>query len=208
MTDEQMGDDLPLQYATKYNSRNPISRRLIGRFLDTIELALEYTGASHVLELGCGEGVVHRRLRSALPSAVFVGGDVHLPSLRIATQIAPDASLCASDAYHPPFSNGAFDLVVMTEVLEHIAEPDRVLAQVQRITRRYVLLSVPREPIFRILNVVRGAYWRDFGNTPTHVQHWSAQGFANLISSYFRIVETWRPLPWTVILAQRARPVE
>jgi len=64
---------------------------------------------------------------------------------------------------------------------------------------------VPREPIWRILNMARGKYWRALGNTPGHLQHWSRSGILGLLAEHFEIVEVRTPLPWTMVLC-RARP--
>jgi hypothetical protein len=73
----------------------------------------------------------------------------------------------------------------------------------QRVARRHVLLSVPREPLWRVLNVARGAYWRDWGNTPGHVQHWSRDEFVALVSRYFTLTRVVAPFPWTMVLAEK-----
>ena len=50
------------------------------------------------------------------------------------------------------------------------------LAEIRRVTTSHALLSVPREPIWRMLNFLRGKYWSSGGNTPGHLQHWSRRG--------------------------------
>ena len=69
----------------------------------------------------------------------------------------------------PSILADAFEAVVCTEVLEHLEEPEKALRELLRVTRRWVILSVPREPLWRVLNMVRGAYLRHFGNTPGHI---------------------------------------
>ena len=54
--------------------------------------------------------------------------------------------------------------------------PEATLAEMARVARRHLLVSVPREPLWRGLNMARGAYLRDLGNTPGHVNHWSKRG--------------------------------
>jgi len=90
---------------------------------------------------------------------------------------------------------------VGAEVLEHLEDPRVALREIQRTAAGYVLLSVPREPVWRAMNLARFAYWRDLGNTPGHLQHWSSGAFVNLVRAFFEILEVRRPLPWTVVLA-------
>ena len=88
------------------------------------------------------------------------------------------------------------------EVLEHVPEPEATLAEMARVARGHLLVSVPREPLWRGLNMARGAYWRDLGNTPGHVNHWSKRGFVSLLSRYGTVEEARSPFPWTMLLVR------
>ena len=94
--------------------------------------------------------------------------------------------------------------MICCEVLEHLAEPRRALERLASISRRHCLLSVPREPLWRALNCLRGSYLGQLGNTPGHIQHWSRGAFLRLVGEYFEIVEVRSPIPWTVVLCRRA----
>jgi len=74
-----------------------------------------------------------------------------------------------------------YDLVVTSEVLEHMEDPERALGQLLGVCGGYLLVTVPNEPIWRILNMARGKYWRRLGNTPGHVQHWNKRTLRKLI---------------------------
>ena len=58
------------------------------------------------------------------------------------------------------------------------------MAEMARVARRHLLVSVPREPLWRGLNVARGAYLSDLGNTPGHVNHWSKRSFVAMLSRH------------------------
>jgi ubiquinone/menaquinone biosynthesis C-methylase UbiE len=103
-------------------------------------------------------------------------------------------------AYELPFEDASFDLVVCCEVLEHLEHPGRGLAEAVRVAKKAVLVSTPREPLWRVLNVARGRYLRDLGNTPGHVQHFGRRSLVRLVESRLRVVETRTPVPWTVVL--------
>jgi hypothetical protein len=87
-------------------------------------------------------------------------------------------------------------------VLEHVPDPQRTLAEMARVARRHLLVSVPREPLWRAINMARGAYLRDLGNTPGHVNHWSKRGFVSLLSRHGTVEEVRSPLPWTMLLVR------
>jgi hypothetical protein len=71
-----------------------------------------------------------------------------------------------------------------------------------RVAGRHLLVSVPREPLWRALNLARGAYVHDLGNTPGHVNHWSKRGFVRTVARYGEIAEVRSPFPWTMLLVR------
>ena len=81
-------------------------------------------------------------------------------------------------------------------------DPEQTLAEMARVTREHLLVSVPREPLWRALNLARGAYVRDLGNTPGHVNHWSRRSFLRLLSRHGEVVEARSPFPWTMVLVR------
>ena len=111
------------------------------------------------------------------------------------------ASLAGPDL---PFAKDEFDIACAIEVLEHVPDPDRTLAEMVRVARSHVLVSVPREPLWRALNVVRGAYVRQLGNTPGHVNHWSRGAFLDFVNRHGRIAAIRSPFPWTMVLVRTA----
>ena len=106
------------------------------------------------------------------------------------------------DATRLPFEDGSIDLVVGLEVLEHVPAPERALADIARVCAGTAVLSVPREPIWRVGNMARGRYLRDLGNTPGHVNHWSARSFERFVGTTMRVERTAKPLPWTMVAAR------
>ena len=94
------------------------------------------------------------------------------------------------------------DLIVCCEVLEHLEHPEEGLRALQSVVDRWLILSVPREPLWSVLNIVRGKYLKEFGNTPGHIQKWSKNSFLRLVSNYFQVLEVKTPLPWVMLLCQ------
>jgi 2-polyprenyl-3-methyl-5-hydroxy-6-metoxy-1,4-benzoquinol methylase len=133
-----------------------------------------------------------------------VGIDLEHPKLRAEwrQRQRPNLEFHAGDGHTLPYGDGEFEAATAMEVLEHVPDPEAVLAQMCRVTSRWVLVSVPREPLWRALNMARGAYLRDFGNTPGHLNHWSKRGLAALLARHGEIVELRSPFPWTMALLQ------
>src|SRR5690606_565902 len=95
---------------------------------------------------------------------------------------APNLEYLVMRAENLPFADGEFGMASAIEVLEHVPDPEHTLAEMARVASDHLLVSVPREPLWRILNVARGAYLKDLGNTPGHVNHWSKRAFVQLLS--------------------------
>lgn len=190
----------------KYTSSNPAIRWLTERFLAGLEEVFTEveaeTPAAGVLEVGCGEGEIAGLLRRRWEEVTAL--DLPDAGLRAAWRAADDGvHYLHANALRLPFADGAFDVVVAVEVLEHLRDPARGLAELARVSRRHLVLSVPREPIFRIGNLVAGRHIRALGNTPGHLNHWSASDFARFISKTAAVRDTRKPLPWTICWARR-----
>lgn len=186
----------------KYSTRNPVFRRLVERFLLNVGELYEHAGARTVLEVGCGEGHLAERLvRCYEHPESFVACDLFLPPAVRAAH--PLISFQRASAYSLPYADESFDLVLCCEVLEHLEDPDAAFGELARVTRSAILVSVPWEPIWRILNLARGRYLTRLGNTPGHVGHFTRRAFRELVARHARIVAERRPLPWTILLAER-----
>jgi hypothetical protein len=82
-------------------------------------------------------------------------------------------------------------------------DPAKALAEVCRISKRWVIASVPREPIWCMLNLARLKYVAALGNTPGHLNHWSAGGFRKFVGRQADVRAQRTPLPWTMVLVER-----
>ena len=185
----------------KYASKNPIERRLMAGFFRALDRALPAAAPAAVLEVGMGEGEVAGRIRRRFPDAAFVGID--LPDEDLASHWRADGLAGAfADIARLPFPDRSFDLVLAIEVLEHVPDPPAALSELRRVSRQHLVLSVPREPIWRIANLARGKYVKALGNTPGHVNHWSKAGFQQLVSAQARVQSVASPFPWTVVSAR------
>ena len=185
----------------KYGTKNPVARFLVARFLAAVDAAVAEVGPRTVLDAGCGEGVVTERIAEALPDARVVGLDVADPGLRAAWQArgGPRLEFRPGSAYELPFPDRAFELVCALEVLEHLERPAEAIAELRRVASRALVLSVPREPVWRATNVLTGRYVRALGNTPGHVNHWSRDAFCRFAGGAGAVVRVRTPFPWTVV---------
>jgi 2-polyprenyl-3-methyl-5-hydroxy-6-metoxy-1,4-benzoquinol methylase len=190
----------------KYGSTNPLVRRIVARFELVVSEMIERAAPKSILDVGCGEGVLTSNWAQRLPSAEVVGLDLPDSELEAewSSRRSPNLRFVPGHAEQLPFEAGEFELVAAIESLEHIGEPERALAEMSRVASRHLLVSVPREPLWRVLNVARGAYMPALGNTPGHVNHFSTRGLQRLLARHGRVVEVRTPFPWAVALVQIA----
>ena len=187
----------------KYGSQNPVVKKLMAGFHGSLDELWAAAGPESVLDVGCGEGVLTREWAQRLEDRRIVGIDLEDPKLtrEWEARSRPNLEFRAEEATSLTFHDDEFDMATAIEVLEHVPEPEATLSEMARVARRWLLASVPREPLWRGLNVARGAYWRSLGNTPGHVNHWSKGSFVSLLERYGD-VEARTPFPWTMALVR------
>ncbi|MDX6723387.1 MAG: hypothetical protein QOD73_1791 [Solirubrobacteraceae bacterium] len=188
----------------KYGSTNPVVRRLMATFGRTLDELFERADPQSLLDVGCGEGVLTEKWARRLGDKRVVGIDLDDPQLHAewVNRTAPNLEYRVMKAENLPFSDDAFDVATAIEVLEHVPDPEHTVAEMARVAERWLLVSVPREPLWRGLNMARGAYLPQLGNTPGHLNHWSKRSFVSLLSRHGEVVEARSPFPWTMLLVR------
>ena len=187
----------------KYGSANPVVKRLMTGFEGALEELFVKASPSSILDVGCGEGVLTHKWAQRVDGTV-VGIDLDDPELHAEWEkrSCPNLEYRVMKAENLPFEDDAFDMASAIEVLEHVPDPEHTVAEMARVASRHLLVSVPREPLWRALNMARGAYLRDLGNTPGHLNHWSKRSFVELLSRHGEVVEARSPFPWTMLLVR------
>ena len=171
----------------KYDSANPVVRGLIGRFFAKIGGLIGELGPASLLDAGCGEGEMFRRI--SLPDGARTVLFDRNPESAAQVFGSVDAL---------PFPSHSFDVVTCLEVLEHLADPCAAAREHARVARRAAVVSVPYEPYFRIGNVLRGKHLSRLGDHPEHVQHWNPRTFHKFLAGSFREVRVIESLPWII----------
>lgn len=187
----------------KYGSRNLIVRWMMNGFESVLSEFVTKTSPQTIHEIGCGEG--YWVLNWNEKGFRARGCDFSKQVIEIARENAVARGLSPSlfesrSIYDLNAGQDGADLIVCCEVLEHLENPEAGLQALQRIIQKHLIVSVPQEPLWRVLNIARGKYISQWGNTPGHIQHWSKNGFVQLISRYFDVAEVRSPLPWTMLL--------
>jgi ubiquinone/menaquinone biosynthesis C-methylase UbiE len=186
----------------KYGSSNPLVKKMMANFEDTLDDLWKQASPNSILDVGCGEGVLTHKWAERLGDGRIVGIDLDEPELKAAWEHRQRDNLEYKilEATKLPFADNEFEMATAIEVLEHVPEPASTIAEMGRVAAKYVLVSVPREPLWRGLNMARGSYIKDLGNTPGHVNHWSKRAFIKELSAIGKVVEAKSPFPWTMLL--------
>lgn len=189
-------------FAGKYENEGAIGGYLVNNYFKSVNKLLAKTmGVNTAHEIGAGEGRSTERLSKLVPSlsaSEFVENAVSL-----AQKNNPDLTIFQESAYELKYEEDQVDLVFLLEVLEHLDHPKVALDQIKRISKKYLILGVPREPLWRILNMARLKYLKDFGNTPGHLNHWSKRSLIKFIeANYGKVIAVESPIPWTIVLVE------
>jgi 2-polyprenyl-3-methyl-5-hydroxy-6-metoxy-1,4-benzoquinol methylase len=186
----------------EYQSQNPVIKYLFNHFFRTInQIIIQLGPEDRILEVGCGAGESSRRIMQMLSDQHFEVSEYDRRYVEMLKKTGFPARVSQESIYQLKREANQFDCIILLEVLEHLENYRAALKELFRVSKKHVILSVPNESLWRILNIARGKYIRDFGNTPGHINHWSPRRFAKLIEEFGICRRLYRPVPWIVVHA-------
>lgn len=195
-------EELLKWFLTEYESQSFVSRVLLNNFFTTIGKIKSFISPSaKLLEIGCGVGISSLKIMEMLPEYYFEASEMNEVYINKMRESKFPFKVTQESVLDLQREDNSFDCIFLLEVLEHIEDYEKALSEIFRVSRNFVVLTVPNEPLWRILNIVRGKYFKQYGNTPGHINHWSPSSFSKLISKYGRIKKIFLPLPWIVVFA-------
>ena len=186
-----------------------VGSKLLDGYFASVDKLVQQSGIKKgvAIELGCGEGFSTERLRNLLPKDVELQASEYVaPLVPLAQKRNPKVKVIQESVYELTHKDNSFDMVFLLEVLEHLDYPELALQEIQRVLKPggFLVLGVPREPLWRALNMSRGKYLKDLGNTPGHLNHWSKITLTRYITKHFTKPHIVRnPLPWTQVLVKK-----
>lgn len=201
-------------FAHKYTDEGSgkIGGMLIDGYFKAVEHLVHATGlasrkGAKAIEIGCGEGFSTQRIRDLLPKGITLEASEYVAEMvPRAAKNNPGVKVTEESIYETKHADETFDLVFLLEVLEHLDYPEEGLAELSRIVKKdgYLVLGVPREPLWCMLNMARMKYLKSFGNTPGHLNHWSTFTLKRYLRKHFgEVIEVKTPLPWTLVLLRK-----
>jgi SAM-dependent methyltransferase len=191
----------------KHMSDNPVQRALIDRFHKKITGIIKDLQPQTLLDAGCGEGFVAEIFLREMQTLQITGFDVLEDSVKLAQMRNPRGTFAVGSIYEIDQPDSSHDVVVAFEVMEHLHEPDKALAEMARVAKDYVVLSVPHEPFFCLANAARGKNMDQTpkGSDPDHRNFWSREGFSKFVERELDVVQLTGSMPWTICVGRVRR---
>jgi ubiquinone/menaquinone biosynthesis C-methylase UbiE len=171
---------------------------------DLIDFVL-YTNPYKILDLGCGEGLITKDIAINLPNSSIIGIDFDNEYINYAktNNQKENITYINYNLFEIKYPKNSFDLVITTEVLEHINDFEKALQNMLNLTKKYLIISVPYEPWFRIANMLRFKYLSSFGNNPGHINHWSKNQIRKLCQKYGHVVKIKTSTFWNIVIIEK-----
>lgn len=194
---------LPTNFV-KHTSKNPIQKFLVRNFYQNLVSLTKTLAVKTILDAGCGEGFTMDRLSKNGIGDKIEGVEYSKDAILLGKKLFPNLLIKQGSAYDLPYKDNSFDLVVCTEVLEHLLEPSKALKEVLRTSKKYVLISVPNEPFFMLGNLLRGKNLSRLGSDPDHINHWTIGSFQDFLKKNEVLIKTLKfPFPWILSLGEK-----
>ena len=184
----------------KSTLKNPISKLLVQKFDEVLFEFIEESRPASIHEMGCGEGRITHKLIHEYKGPIRASdfSAAHIKALL--AQNLSHVVFVERNIYELNQEQDQADLIICCEVLEHLEDPHKALRVLKTLKSRNYIFSVPREPLWRILNMFRGKYIQDYGNTLGHLNHWSRKTFINFLENHgFHLMRIACPLPWIMV---------
>jgi 2-polyprenyl-3-methyl-5-hydroxy-6-metoxy-1,4-benzoquinol methylase len=159
------------------------------RFNKNLLAEIKYLNLKSILDAGCGEGNLIKFLKKNELAEYIEGIEVSEEQIQRARKLNPHLIIKKGDIYDIPGKTNSFDLVISTQVFEHLKYPRRALKEMARVSNKYLLISVYNEAFFKI---------------GKHENHWSPAEFKKFVNARgLKIVSKKSPYPWTMILLKK-----
>lgn len=171
----------------RHTTSNPIYRWHMNVFHRRLFAFVQKADPDQVLDAGCGEGFSLYKLARRDPSLSLTGIDINSDAIAYARAHFDEvATFRQGTILDLPYDDNTQDLVLCSEVLEHLSTPEEAVEELKRVARSHVLITVPLEPYFQLLNDL--GKWLGLCKDPGHVQFWNHEAFQDFILDHFDTV--------------------
>ena len=193
----------------KHLSKNPLIKYVMRQFNKDVVRIVKSVQPKTILDTGCGEGFTISKVADTLPHTKITAVDLETAYVAYAKKhnSRKNITFMRGDLYNLPFTTAKkqTDLVMCNEVLEHLEDYEKAIKTLLTYSKKYVLISVPREPWWRMANIARLRYLKNLGNTPGHLNNWTKGSIRRLISKHATVRKVKASTLWTIVLFEKRR---
>ncbi|MDO8657208.1 MAG: class I SAM-dependent methyltransferase [Candidatus Levybacteria bacterium] len=170
---EEIWREVPVDYYQKSVKNNILQRIWHKKRLELVIRLLNESSNinkdnTKILDVGCAGGWFISSIFSHFPKGKYYGIDVYKDAIIHAKKIYPHISFSCADGHDLPFQKETFDLVICTNVLEHVKSPERIMSEIKRVLTQsgLVIIGIDSENIFFktlwfIWKKFKGKIWKD-----------------------------------------------
>lgn len=191
----QIWAQVPADYYDQGIAKNPFQRlwhmRKLAQIVKLLPKEKSRPNAKFgVLDIGCSSGVLTSQIAQALPKAKITGIDSYKKAIKFAQSKYPNLTFLVADAHKLPFNDKSLDLVICTETLEHLVDPQKALIEIKRVLKKdgFAIISMDSgNLLFRVIwyfwTKTKGKVWDS-----AHLHEFNAKLLEDLIvKSGFKI---------------------
>lgn len=160
-------EQVPPNYYQKGIEENILQKIWHTRKLEVVLSEIDFY-PSNILDVGCASGWFLFQISKKFKKAKCTGIDVYRESIKFGKKKYPRIRFKVADAHKIPYKSGSFELVVCTEVLEHIDKPEIALKEIRRVLKKTGIAIIELDSGSWLFSVVwylwrlgRGAVWKD-----------------------------------------------
>lgn len=128
-------EQVPVDYYQRGINNNFFQRYWHKNKLNKVLNLIDFKPES-ILDVGCASGWFLFQLSKEFPSARCYGIDIYDKGIKYAKKIYPKIEFEVADAHKLPYQKTTFDLVVCTEVLEHLDDPKLAILEIKRVLKK------------------------------------------------------------------------
>lgn len=179
------------------SQRHQYAKGGVGRYYWNVRdrAALEYLIGSRILDAGCGEGLTIEKIIARFPGGYVQGIDIDPMNVAICREHGLPVN--QASIYNLPFPDKSFDSCILLEVIEHLENADRAVAELARVTRLggRVIIVYPNDMMMYFARIACLKF-REARFDPGHVCQWNARDIGRLMSAHGLRRLAFRRLPF------------